>query len=89
MRRLPTVRDCPECGSQKRDAEGVSVFCCLGPVTPQHEQTEPPRKREDFEEEEDKYHRPRCALMDLTIPRNVGYSGCAVWRKPRPDISRC
>jgi hypothetical protein len=29
------------------------------------------------------------ALMDLTIPRNAGYSGCAVWRKPRPDILRC
>jgi hypothetical protein len=29
------------------------------------------------------------ALMDLTIPRNVGYNGCVVWRKPRPNISRC
>jgi hypothetical protein len=28
------------------------------------------------------------ALMDLTIPRNVGYSGCAAWRKPNPDILR-
>jgi hypothetical protein len=28
------------------------------------------------------------ALMDLTIPRNAGYSGCAVWRKLRPDILR-
>jgi hypothetical protein len=28
------------------------------------------------------------ALMDLTIPKNVGYSGCAIWRKPRPDILR-
>jgi hypothetical protein len=28
------------------------------------------------------------ALMDLTIPRNAGSSGCAVWRKPRPDILR-
>jgi hypothetical protein len=26
------------------------------------------------------------ALMDLTIPRNAGYSGYAVWRKPRLDI---
>jgi hypothetical protein len=28
------------------------------------------------------------ALMDLTVPKNAGYSGCAVWRKPRPDILR-
>jgi hypothetical protein len=28
-------------------------------------------------------------LMDLTIPRNAEYSGCIVWRKPRPDILRC
>jgi hypothetical protein len=26
MSRLPTVKDCPECRSWKRDAEGVSVF---------------------------------------------------------------
>jgi hypothetical protein len=29
------------------------------------------------------------ALMDLTVPRNARYSGCAVWRKLRPDILRC
>jgi hypothetical protein len=28
------------------------------------------------------------ALMDLTVPRNAGYSGCAAWRKLRPDILR-
>jgi hypothetical protein len=28
------------------------------------------------------------ALMDLTVPKHAGYSGCAVWRKPRPDILR-
>jgi hypothetical protein len=28
------------------------------------------------------------ALMDLTIPRNAGYNGYIVWRKPRPDILR-
>jgi hypothetical protein len=27
-------------------------------------------------------------LMDLTVPRNAGYSGCTVWRKSRLDISR-
>jgi hypothetical protein len=29
------------------------------------------------------------ALMDLIIPRSIGCSGYAVWRKPRPNISRC
>jgi hypothetical protein len=29
------------------------------------------------------------ALMDLTIPRNTGYSSYAVWRKPRPNFLRC
>jgi hypothetical protein len=28
------------------------------------------------------------ALMDLTVPRNAGYSGCAVGRKVRPVILR-
>jgi hypothetical protein len=59
MSRLPTVEDCLECRSWKCDAERVSVFRCLGPVPPQHEKIQPPRKRMDFEEEEDKYHRPR------------------------------
>jgi hypothetical protein len=58
MSRLPTTKDCPECGSRKRDAEGVSVFRRLGPVPSQQEQIQPPRRRVDFEEEEDKYHRP-------------------------------
>jgi hypothetical protein len=35
------------------------VFRRFGPVQPQHEQAEPPRRKEDFEEEKDKYHRPR------------------------------
>jgi hypothetical protein len=34
MSRLSTTKDCPECGSRKRDAEGVSVFQCLGPMPP-------------------------------------------------------
>jgi hypothetical protein len=37
MIQLPTTKDCPECGSRKRDAEGVSVFRLLGPVPSQHE----------------------------------------------------
>jgi hypothetical protein len=68
MSRLPVVEDCSECRSRKRDAEGVSVFQCLGPVPPQQEQIQPPRKRVDFEEEEDKYHRPRWC------PNGLSYS---------------
>jgi hypothetical protein len=26
------------------------------------------------------------ALMDLTVPRNAGFSGCAPWKKLRLDI---
>jgi hypothetical protein len=51
MSRLPFVNDCLECRSQKCDAEGISVFRHLGPVPPQHEQAEPPHRKEDFEEE--------------------------------------
>jgi hypothetical protein len=56
---MPTTKDGPEYGSWKRDANAVSVFRRLGPVPLQQEQIQPPRKRVDFEEEEDKYHRPR------------------------------
>jgi hypothetical protein len=59
MNRLPSVNDCPECRSRKCDVEGISVFRRLGPMPPQHEQAELPRRKEDFEEEEDKYHRLR------------------------------
>jgi hypothetical protein len=56
MSQLPTTKDCPECRPRKQDAEGVSVFRRLGPVLSQQEQIQPPRRRVDFEEEEDKYH---------------------------------
>jgi hypothetical protein len=58
MSRLPTTKDCPECGPGKQDAKGVLVFRHLGPVPTQQEQIQPPKRRVDFEEEEDKYHRP-------------------------------
>jgi hypothetical protein len=40
------------------DAKGVSVFQRLGPIPPQDKQAKSSRG-ENFEEEEDKYHRPR------------------------------
>jgi hypothetical protein len=58
MSRLPTTRDCPECGPVKPDAKGVSVFWHLGPVPTQQEQVSSPQRRVDLDEEEDKYHRP-------------------------------
>jgi hypothetical protein len=89
MSRLPFVNDCPECRSRKRDAEGISVFRRLGPVPPQHEQAEQPcRKRTSKKKRTDITGRAG-ALMDLIIPRSAGCSGCTVWRKPRPNISRC
>jgi hypothetical protein len=36
MKRLPTLEDCPECKSQKRDARNASVFQRLGPEQPRH-----------------------------------------------------
>jgi hypothetical protein len=59
MSRLPTTRDCPECRPVKPDAEGVSVFRRLGPVSTRQEWVRSPRREENFVEEEDRYHRPR------------------------------
>jgi hypothetical protein len=58
MSRLPTINNCPECGPRKHDAKGVPVFQRLGPMVPQDKKAKSSR-RENFEEEEDKYHRPR------------------------------
>jgi hypothetical protein len=53
-------------------------------MPPQDKQARPSGK-ENFEEEEDKYTGRAGALMDLVILRNTGYSGYAIWRKPRPS----
>jgi hypothetical protein len=58
MSRLPTTKDCPECGPGKQVANGVSVFRRLGPVPSQQEQIQPPQRRVNFKEQVDKYHRP-------------------------------
>jgi hypothetical protein len=58
MSRLPTINNCPECGPRKHDAKGVLVFQRLGPMVPQDKKAKSSRK-ENFEAEEDKYHRPR------------------------------
>ncbi|PUZ44267.1 hypothetical protein GQ55_8G076300 [Panicum hallii var. hallii] len=59
MSRLPTTRDCPECGPRRPDAEGISVFQHLGRVPTQQVQVQSPQRKMDFDEEEDRYHRPR------------------------------
>jgi hypothetical protein len=56
MSRLPTTRDCPECGPRKPDVEGVSVFQRLGRVPTQQRQVQSPQRKMDFDEEGDKYH---------------------------------
>ncbi|PVH62776.1 hypothetical protein PAHAL_3G394900 [Panicum hallii] len=55
INRLPTIKDCPECGSMKPETR-ESVFGRLGPAPTQQERVRSPR-RED--EEEDRYHHPR------------------------------
>jgi hypothetical protein len=87
MSRLPTINNCQECGPRRHDAKGVSVFQRLGPIPPQDKQAKSSR-RENFEEEEDKYHWRAGALTDLVILRNVGYNGYTLWRKPRSSTLR-
>jgi hypothetical protein len=58
MSQLPTINNCSECGPQKHDAKGVKVFQRLGPMPPEDKQAKS-SGGENFEEEEDKYHRPR------------------------------
>jgi hypothetical protein len=64
------------------------VFRRLGHVLHQHEQIEPRAKGRTLKRRINITGRAG-ALMDLTVPRNAGYYGYAVWRKLRPDISRC
>jgi hypothetical protein len=58
MSQLPTINNCPECGPRKHYAKGVSVFQRLGTMLPQDKQAKSSHG-ENFEVEEDKYHRPR------------------------------
>jgi hypothetical protein len=59
MKRLPTLKDCPECNSQKPDTRSASVFQRLGPGQPRREQDKSTHSAGNSEDEEDKYHRPR------------------------------
>jgi hypothetical protein len=97
MSRLSTTKDCLECGSRKQDAEGVSVFRCLGLVLSQQEQIQPPQRRVDFEEQEDKYHCPcwcpdglnrsqKCRVQRLRSLEEAEARYLETLRKARPDL---
>jgi hypothetical protein len=67
-------------------------------VPPQHEQVEPPRRKENFEEEEDKYHRPhwcpdglncsqKCRVQRLHSLEEAEAKYLKMLRKTRPDLA--
>jgi hypothetical protein len=97
MSRLPTINNCLECGPQKHDAKGVSVFQCLGPMPPQDKQAKS-SCGENFEEEEDKYHRPcwcpdrlSCSqkhrIQQLRTLEEVEAQYLEMLRKAHPDLA--
>ncbi|PVH32064.1 hypothetical protein PAHAL_9G304600 [Panicum hallii] len=85
MIRLPTTRDCPECGPVKIDAKGVSVFRRLGPVPTQQEQFRSPQRRVDLDEGEDKYHQAQIQRLRSLEEAEARYLKSL--RKARPDLA--
>ncbi|PVH63658.1 hypothetical protein PAHAL_2G078700 [Panicum hallii] len=55
MSRLPTIKDCPECGPSRPEARD-SIFQRMGPAPIRQAWVRSPRKED---EEEDRYHHPR------------------------------
>jgi hypothetical protein len=97
MSRLPTISNCSERGPQKHDVKGVSVFQRLGPMQPQDKQAKSSRG-ENFEEEEDKYHRPRwcpdrlshyqkCRIQWLHTLEEAEAQYLEMLRKACPDLA--
>jgi hypothetical protein len=97
MSRLPIINNCSECGPRKHDAKGVSVFQRLGPMLPQDKQAKSSR-RENFEGEEDKYHRPRwcpnglshsqkCMIQRLRTIEEADVQYHEMLRKARPNLA--
>jgi hypothetical protein len=98
MSRLPATKDCPECGSRKRDIEGVSIFRHLGPVPSQKNRFNHHKEGWTLKKKKRISITVRAgALIDLTIPRNA-----SLWlrsleeaearhletlRKARPDLA--
>jgi hypothetical protein len=97
MSRLPTINNCLECGPRRHDAKGVLVFQRLGPIPSQDKQAKSSRG-ENFEEEEDKYHRPRwcpdrlshsqkCRVQRLRTLEEAKAQYLETLRKMRPDMA--
>jgi hypothetical protein len=86
MSRLPTINNCSECEPRNHNVKGVSVFQRLGPMPPQDKQAKSSRGR-TLKKKISTTGRAG-ALTDLVILRNTGYSGYALWRKPRPSTLR-
>jgi hypothetical protein len=97
MSRLPTINNCPVCGPRKHDAKGVLVFQRLGPMPPQDKQAKS-SCRENFEEEEHKYHRPswcpdglshsqKHRVQQLRTLEEVDAQYLEILRKVRRDLA--
>jgi hypothetical protein len=59
MKRLPTLEDCPEYNSPKKDTRSTSVFQRLGPGQSHREQNKSTCTVGNPEDGEDRCHRPR------------------------------
>jgi hypothetical protein len=98
MKRLPTLEDCPECNFQRQDTRSTSVFRRLGLERPRHEQVETSRAGGNFEDEEDRYHRPRWCpdglnrsqkrrIQRLRSLEEAEAQYLETFRKARPDLA--
>jgi hypothetical protein len=82
MSRLPSVNDCLECRSRKRDAKGISMFRRFGAVPPQHEKAEPPRWCPDGLNCSQK-----CRVQWLRSLEGTEAKYLEMLRKVRPDLT--
>jgi hypothetical protein len=96
MSQLPTINNCPKCRPRKDDPRNVLVFQRVGPMPPQDKRAKPSRE-ENFEGEEDKYHRPHWCPDGLShsqkdrVQRLCNLEGAEaqyleMLRKVRPDL---
>ncbi|KAK1642214.1 hypothetical protein QYE76_060019 [Lolium multiflorum] len=103
MSRLPTIGNCPEC-KQKKSKTDVSVFKRLGPLPSRSKQTESSQEEDlkeledDYEQEEDKYRRPRWCPDGLSRSQKRRFQRLRgleeaeklylhTLRKARPDLA--
>jgi hypothetical protein len=97
MSRLPTINICPKCGPRKHYPRKVSVFQRIGPMPPQDKRAKPSHE-ENFEGEEDKYHRPcwcpdglsrsqKRRVQRLLNLEQANAQYLEMLRKARPDLA--